>query len=97
MPPSEQVHDTKHSVTTRNTNSTKHYIGMTANTFKERYRDHIKSFQNKKYSNDTELSKYIWNLKENGQDFDVTWSILKHAQFKTMQFMFRGKTLKNEV
>ena len=104
MPPSEQMHDTKHGVTTRNTNTTKHYIGMTANTFKERNRDHIKSFQNRKYSNDTELSKYIWNLKENGQDFDVTWSILKKSsvrikarRFKTIQFMFRGKNLKNEV
>ncbi len=34
----------KATVTTSNTNSTKYYIGMTASTFKERYRNHIKSF-----------------------------------------------------
>ena len=55
-----------------NTNSTKHYIGMTTSTLKERYRNHIKSFKNKKYSNDTELSKYICKLKDNKQDFDIT-------------------------
>ncbi len=46
----------KATVTTSNTNSTKHYIGMTASTFKERYRNHIKSFNQKTYSNDTEYS-----------------------------------------
>ncbi len=68
----------KATITTSNTNSTKHYIGMTASTFKERYRNHIKSFNHKRYSNDTELSKYIWKLKDNKLDFDITWSVLKH-------------------
>ncbi len=53
--------------TTSNTNSTKHYIGMTASTFIETT------------SNDTELSKYIWKLKDNKQDFDITWSVLKQS------------------
>ena len=53
---------------------------MTASTFKERYRNHIKSFNHKRYSNDTELSKYIWKLKDNKlQDFDITWSVLKQS------------------
>ncbi len=69
----------KATVTTSNTNSTKHYIGMTASTFKERYRNQIKSFNHKRYSNDTELSKYIWKLKDNKQDFDITWSVLKQS------------------
>ncbi len=69
----------KATITTSNTNSTKHYIGMTASTFKERYRNHIKSFNHKRYSNDTELSKYIWKLKDNKQDFDITWSVLKQS------------------
>ena len=72
----------KATVTTSNTNSTKHYIGMTASTFKERYRNHIKSFNHKRYSNDTELSKYIWKLKDNKQDFDITWSVLKQSIFR---------------
>ncbi len=69
----------KATVTTSNTNSTKHYIGMTASTFKERYRNHIKSFNHKRYSNDTELWKYIRKLKDNKQDFDITWSVLKQS------------------
>ena len=52
---------------------------MTASTFKERYRNHVKSFQNKKYSNETELSKHIWDLKEKNKDFNITWSILKQS------------------
>ncbi len=27
----------------------------------------------------TELSKYIWKLKDNKQDFDITWSVLKQS------------------
>ena len=37
----------KATVITNNTQDTKHYIGMTSNTFKERYRNHIKSFTHK--------------------------------------------------
>ena len=51
------------------------YIG----TFKERYRNHIKSFTHKKYSNETELSKHIWHLKQNKTDFTIKWSIIKKS------------------
>ena len=40
----------KATISTSNTDDTKHYIGMTSNTFKERYRNH-RSFTHKKYSN----------------------------------------------
>ena len=50
----------KATVTTNNTDDTKHYIGMTATTFKERYDNHTSSFRHKKDSNKTELSKHIW-------------------------------------
>ena len=70
----------KATVTKNNTNDTKHgYIGMTATTFKERYAKHTSSFRHKKDSNKTELSKHIWKLKENNQDYTIKWSILKHA------------------
>jgi hypothetical protein len=58
---------------TDNKNDTRHYIGMTATTFKERYANHTSSFRNK-----TELSKHIWKLKENNEDYTIKWS-LKHA------------------
>ena len=44
-------------------NKRKTYIGVTATTFKDRYRSHEKSFDNIKYKNDTVLSKYVWNFK----------------------------------
>ena len=67
------------TVTTQNTKNIKHYIGMTATTFKELFRNHTKSFRNQKDVNETELSKHIWNLKEKKRNFTITWSILKHA------------------
>ncbi len=39
--------------------------------------NHINFFNHKRYSNDTELSKYIWKLKDNKQNLDLTWSVLK--------------------
>ena len=67
------------AATASNGNDTKHYIGMTSSTFKERYRNHIKSFAHKKYSNETELSKHIWHLKQNKTDFTIKWSIIKKS------------------
>ena len=69
----------KATVITNNTQDTKHYIGMTSNTFKERYRNRIKSFTHKKYSNETELSKHVWHLKQNKTDFTIKWSIIKKS------------------
>ena len=63
----------KATIFTGNTQDTKHYIGMTSNTFKERYRIHIKSFTHKKYSNETELSKHVWHLKLKKTDFTIKW------------------------
>ena len=81
---------------TGNTQDTKHYIGMTSNTFKERYRNHIKSFTHKKYSNETELSKHVWHLKQKKTDFTIKWSIIKKSisytgRIQKMKFMFGGK------
>ena len=40
-------------VKTKDNNDIKTYIGMTATTFKERYRNHKKSFNDIKYENET--------------------------------------------
>ena len=66
-------------VTTHDDQEIKKYIGMTANDFKQWYRNHKKSFCNTKKANETELSKYIWNLKTKNRDFEIKWSIIKHA------------------
>ena len=69
----------KAKVTTTDNAETKKYIGMTSNEFKVRYRNHTKSFRDKKHSNETELSKYIWDLKKGRRNFSLKWSILKRA------------------
>lgn len=52
---------------------------MTANRFKERYGNHKKSFNDRRYKYEIELSKYVWKLKESGKDYDIKWSIVKRA------------------
>ena len=52
---------------------------MTANRFKERYGNHKKSFSDPKYENETELTKYLWKLKNAGKSHSIKWSILKQV------------------
>ena len=37
------------------------------------------SFRHKKHVNDTELSKYLWKLKEENADYNLQWSIKAYA------------------
>ena len=53
------------------------YIGVTADDFKTRFRNHAKSLANKKYSTETELSKHVWELKTAKKPFTIKWSLLK--------------------
>ena len=55
------------------------YIGSTSTTFKARYNDHMCSTRHLKYKAKSELSTYIWELKENKIDFNVKWKILDRA------------------
>ena len=66
------------TVKTKDTKET--YIGLTANEFKARYRNHQKSFRHEKRKNDTELSKHLWKLKEEGKDFTAAWKIIAKAK-----------------
>jgi hypothetical protein len=56
------------------------YIGISETPFKLRYANHIKSFNTTKYRNDTELSKEIWELKENNLTPLIKWNIIKHCR-----------------
>ena len=55
-------------VTHSDNNQLETYVGLTESEFKTRYRNHTNSFRNAKPKNSTELSKYIWHLKENEID-----------------------------
>ena len=65
-------------VTTDDT--TKNYIGWTEGTLKQRFTQHKHSFCHKSYMNGTELSKYIWHLRDSIKDFNVKWTIICRAR-----------------
>ena len=63
------------------TNSdTKNYVRLTEGTFKQRFSQHKAIFKHRKYTNSTKLSKYIWKLSDNNQDFNIKWTIISHAR-----------------
>ena len=54
------------------------YIGISENEWKKRYYNHSKSFQNKRYKNETSLSSYVWKIKkETRQMPTLTWSVVR--------------------
>ena len=56
------------------------YVGLTEGTFKTRYANQTSSFINPKQKCATELSKYIWFLKESNTQFSVKWRIIKRCK-----------------
>ena len=48
------------------------YIGLTENSFKQRFTTHNQSFRHEQYSNATELSKLIWTRKKSNTNYKVT-------------------------
>ena len=65
-------------VTTGDT--TNNYIGLTEGTFKQRFTQHKHSFHHRSYMNSTELSKYIWHLRDSNKDFNIKWTIICKAR-----------------
>jgi len=59
--------------------TTETHVGLASN-FKERYRNHQTSFRHRSKRNETELSKYIWDLKDRKKSFHVKWRILRSCQ-----------------
>ena len=57
-------------------NESKFYIGLAETTFKERYNNHKKDIKHEKYKNSTELTKYIWSLKNQNHTYSINWKIL---------------------
>ena len=56
------------------------YIGLCDTTFKLRYRNHVCSFRNERYKHATELSKYIWSLKDRNIMYNIKWRKVKQAR-----------------
>ena len=80
----ETVRDKDKCVNTMNNykeytrNNTKEYIGLTANTLKERFTGHKQSFNHQKFAHRT-LSSYLWELKDKDIPFSQRWSVVCQA------------------
>ena len=66
------------TITTKDTTET--YIGLTASEFKTRWRNHKTSFTHEKRKNDTELTKYLWQLKDKQEEYSIAWRIVAKAK-----------------
>ena len=64
----------------------KFYLGVTETRFKERFRNHTRDFKHPKDRNSTELSKYIWELKDANISPVTEWSIVTKVLSKTIKF-----------
>ena len=58
---------------------TKIYNGLCETEFKVRFYNHSLSFKHRSKSKATELSKFIWNSKDEGFEPLVTWRTVRHA------------------
>ena len=56
------------------------YIGLAGDRFKTRYNNHTCSFRDNSKSNSTELSKYIWSLKDKNINYTVNWKVMGRAK-----------------
>ena len=62
-------------------NGQKHtYVGLCSPPFYTRFRNHRKSFNNRNYSTETELSKCVWNLKDRNVRYDLSWKIVDRGK-----------------
>jgi len=67
------------TVTTEDSKSDETYVGLTENNFKTRFANNKASFNNLSKRMSTELSKHVWNRKDNNTNFQITYKILKHC------------------
>ena len=53
------------------------YLGVSETPFKERYGNHVRDSKHERYSNPTELLKYVWELKRNNKVPIIIWKIAR--------------------
>ena len=57
-----------------------HYIGLTVNTFKERWNGHKHTFRHESKESATELSKHVWEFQKKDIAPNLSWEIIDHAR-----------------
>ena len=53
------------------------YVGLCETEFKARYNNDKSSFKLENKKHQTELSKFVWKLKESKIDYEIRWKVLK--------------------
>ena len=66
-------------ISTNDPNDERFYHGSTGSSFKTRHNGHNLSLNNEKYKHQTTLSTHAWQLKDEGKDYDIKWSIVARA------------------
>ena len=66
-----------YEATVKTKDQTKTYIGLTSQEIKNRISQHRHDFKYKAKKDSTELSKYIWKIKNQNEDFNLSWKIVK--------------------
>ena len=70
----------KNQATVKTSDTKETYIGLTGDRFKTRYNNHTCSFRDNSKRNSTELSKYIWSLKDKNINYTVNWKVMGRAK-----------------
>lgn len=60
-------------------NPARYYYGLTEGAFKTRFTAHTRSFRAESCRNSTELSKYVWDIRDKGMDYEISWDIAQRA------------------
>ena len=68
-----------YKATLRADNKSYSYVGMTEGPFKQRFNGHTSSFRHERFKSATKLSEMVWSLKDQGIDYDISWSIIRRG------------------
>jgi hypothetical protein len=69
------------------------YVGLTENSFKTRLANHKASFNYFYKRNATELSKFVWELKNQSIGHTIKWKLLKRATLYNCACVYGKNTL----
>ena len=58
---------------------TETYVGMTMNQFKDRWSIHDGDFKDPERRINTELSSYVWDLKDQNTQYEIRWDLVRRA------------------
>ena len=67
------------TVTENRSQKTETYTGLTSRPFKVRWEEHLRNFERPDDRNKSKLSGHIWDLKDRGLEYSLSWSIIDKA------------------